>query len=258
MTGDTTTLDSGKLLLGRIAVITGSSRGIGRAIALCFAQQGADIVVNGHDRTCSGEEVAGAIRHLGRKAIFVRASVAEAEGARLLIDSAKGEFGRVDILVNNAGITRDNFLMTMPEADWDDVMDTNLKSMFLCCRNVSKLMVAQRSGVIVNISSLSGFVGMRGQTNYSASKLGIVGFTKSLAQELAHWNIRVNVVAPGWIRTELTEPVDEDVMRRYPVLMRRLGRPEEVANCALFLASDLSSYITGATLHVNGGLPTEA
>ena len=245
------------LLEGKVAIVTGSSRGIGKAIALKFAEHGADIVVNGRLSVEAGEQVAESVRQLGRKAIFVQASVCEADGARLLIDRARAEFGRVDVLVNNAGTTRDNFLMRMPEEDWDFVMDTNLKSMFLCCKAVSKLMISQRSGVILNVSSLSGFVGMRGQTNYSASKLGILGFSKSLAQELANWNIRVNVVAPGWIETELVEPVDESVVRRYPVLMRRVGRPEEVADCALFLASDMSSYMTGATLHVNGGLPTE-
>jgi 3-oxoacyl-[acyl-carrier protein] reductase len=245
------------LLAGRKAVVTGSSRGIGRAIAIRFAEQGADVVINYVKGRAEAEAVADIVRGLGRQAVVVEGSVAEAQAARRVVYAAAEQFGRLDILVNNAGITRDGFLMLMKEADWDEVMAVNLKSVFHCCKHACRLMVSQRSGCIINIGSLSGFLGMKGQVNYAAAKLGMVGASRSLAQELGKFNIRVNMIAPGWIKTRITDNVDADVIGRHPILLGRLGLPEEVADCAVFLASDMSSYMTAAVLHVNGGIQSD-
>lgn len=245
------------LLNGQKAVITGSSRGIGRAIAIRFAEQGADVVINYVKGRAEAEEVAEIVRGLGRQAVLVEGSVADSQAAKRVINAAADSFGRLDVLVNNAGVTRDGFLMLMKESDWDDVMSVNLKGMFHCCKQACRLMVSQRSGNIINIGSLSGFVGMKGQVNYAAAKLGMVGASRSLAQELSKFNIRVNMIAPGWIKTRITDNVSEDVIRRHPILMGRLGLPEEVADCAVFLASDMSSYMTSTVLHVNGGIQSD-
>jgi 3-oxoacyl-[acyl-carrier protein] reductase len=245
------------LLLDKAAIVTGSSRGIGRATAIRFAEHGADVLVNYVEHGEEAERTAAAIRELGRRAVVVKASVADARGAARIVNAAMKEFRRIDILVNNAGITRDTFLTLMPEPVWDEVINQNLKGVYLCSRSAAKVMIAQRSGCIINIASLSGFVGMRGQVHYSAAKMGIVGASRSMAQELSRWNIRVNVIAPGWIQTDLTRDIGADTMGTHPILLGRIGMPEEVADCAVFLASSMASYVNATVLHVNGGIQAE-
>jgi 3-oxoacyl-[acyl-carrier protein] reductase len=215
------------------------------------------VLVNYVEHGEDAERTAAAIRERGRRAVVVKASVAEARGAARLVNAAMKEFGRIDILVNNAGITRDTFLTLMPERVWDEVISQNLKGVYLCSRSAAKVMIAQRRGCIINIASLSGFVGMRGQVHYAAAKMGIVGASRSMAQELSRWNIRVNVIAPGWIETDLTRHISMDMVGTHPILLGRIGTPEEVADCAVFLASSMASYVNSTVLHVNGGVQTE-
>ena len=244
-------------LIDKIAIVTGASRGIGRAIALELAAQGAGVVVNYNSSADAAQEVVQQIEEIGGQAIAVQANVSELAEAQALIKAALDAFGRIDILVNNAGTTRDMLLMMMKEDDWDVVLDTNLKSMFNCCKAVLRPMLRQKSGGrIVNISSIVGIAGQGGQTNYAASKAGIIGFTKALAKEMGPRQITVNAVAPGYFPTALTAAVPDDLMNRALDLipLGRLGEVEEVAHVVTFLASDRAGYITGEVIKVDGGL----
>ncbi len=240
----------------KTAVVTGGSRGIGRAICLELAKQGANIVVNYSGSEQKAQEVVAEIEALGRRAIAVQADVSQAESVDALMKQALDTFGSIDILVNNAGITRDNLLMRMKETEWDDVIDTNLKGVFLCTKAVTRQMMKQRAGRIINISSIVGVAGNPGQANYVAAKAGVIGLTKTTAQELASRNILVNAIAPGFITTEMTDalPADikESMLKQIP--LARLGQPEDIAKAAAFLASDSTNYITGQTIHIDGGL----
>jgi len=243
-------------LAGKVAVVTGSSRGIGAAIARRLAAEGARVVLNCHASVEAAQAVADEIRQAGGEALVVAADVSRGEEAQRLIQTTMAQWDRVDILVNNAGVTRDGLLMTMKEADWDAVLNTNLKSVFHCCKAVTRSMLRQRSGRIINITSVVGIVGQAGQTNYAASKAGIIGFTKSLARELGSRGITVNCVAPGYIPTALTDVLPEEmkqaILEQTP--LKRLGQPEEVAAAVAFLASDEAAFITGHVLNVDGGL----
>lgn len=239
-----------------VAIVTGSGRGIGRAIALELAVAGAKVVVNYAGRVDKAEETVKLIREAGGECLAVQADVSQTAEVDKLIKTTLDHFGKIDILVNNAGITRDSLLLRMKEADWDAVLATNLKGVFLCTKAVSKGMLKQRSGVIVNISSVVGLSGNAGQANYAAAKAGIIGFSKSIAKEFASRGIRVNVVAPGYISTDMTETLAEgmqtEVLRAIP--LGRLGKPEDVAKLVRFLVSPEASYITGQTLCVDGGM----
>ena len=240
----------------KVAVVTGASRGIGRAIAERLASEGAKVVVNHRASAGQAEEVVSTIRENGGEAIAIQADVSDFQQAFDLMQSAVNEYGRIDILVNNAGTTRDTLLMMMKEADWDLVVDTNLKSVFNCCKAVARGMVRQRSGRIVNITSVAGLAGNAGQTNYAASKAGVVGFTKSLAKELGSRSITVNAVAPGFVPTALTNDLPEDLKQAAIEMtpLGRFGQPEEVAAAVAYFASDEAGFITGQVLSVDGGL----
>ncbi|KUO79090.1 MAG: beta-ketoacyl-ACP reductase [Desulfosporosinus sp. BRH_c37] len=239
-----------------VAIVTGSGRGIGRAIALELAVAGAKVVVNYAGRADKAEETVKLIREAGGECLAVQADVSQTADVDRLIKTTLDHFGKINILVNNAGITRDLLLLRMKEADWDAVLATNLKGVFLCTKAVSKGMLKQRAGVIVNISSVVGLSGNAGQANYAAAKAGIIGFSKSIAKEFASRGIRVNVVAPGYISTDMTEALAEgmqtEVLRAIP--LGRLGKPEDVAKVVRFLVSSEASYITGQTLCVDGGM----
>jgi 3-oxoacyl-[acyl-carrier protein] reductase len=243
------------LLENKTAFVTGSSKGIGRAVALKLAREGADIVINYNSDESGAHEVAHAVTALGRRALVLKGSVASAEEVRNMFATIRSEWSRLDILVNNAGITKDGFLMMMREEDWDGVINTNLKSMFLCSKEAVRIMMAHRAGNIINMTSVTGLTGQAGQTNYGASKGGIISFTKCLAREVASKNIRVNAVAPGFIETAMIEKVKGQLLEasKQSIPMGRFGTPEEVAGVAAFLASDLSSYMTGQVISVNGG-----
>jgi len=241
---------------GKIAIVTGGSRGIGRAISEELAQRGANIVVADIQEK-SAKTTAHAITDLtGRESIGVYVDVADLESANKMVAHVKGKFGRVDILVNNAGVTRDNLIMRISEDDWDMVLNVNLKGAFSCSKAVIRPMMKQRFGRIINISSVSGLAGQAGQTNYSASKAGLIGFTKALAREVASRQITVNAVAPGFIPTALTVDLPEElkdwILNITP--MGRMGTPEEIAYAVAFLASDKAAYITGQVLSVDGGM----
>ncbi|MGD2148892.1 MAG: 3-oxoacyl-[acyl-carrier-protein] reductase [Anaerolineae bacterium] len=243
-------------LRDKVAVVTGASRGIGRAIALELAGLGASVVVNYRSNAGAATEVVEAIEAEGGQAVAVQADVGDFEQAARLIKTATETMGRVDILVNNAGTTRDQLLMLMKEDDWDVVLRTNLKSAFNCCKAVARQMVRQRGGRIVNVSSVSGICGQGGQTNYSASKAGLIGFTKSLAKELGPRNVTVNAIAPGFVVTDLTADLPEELAEQAIEVtpLRRMGRPEEIAHAVAFLVSDRAAFITGEVLTVDGGL----
>jgi len=243
------------LLEDKIAIVTGAGQGIGRAIALRLAGEGAHIVVSDVVRE-TGQAVAQEIEAMGRRSAFIACNVAEPAQAKALIDETVNTFGRVDILVNNAGVTRDGLAVRMSDEDWDLVLAVNLRGPFNCSRAAMRTMMKQRAGRIINIASVVGVIGNAGQANYSASKGGLIALTKTLARELAGRNVMVNAVAPGFIRTAMTDVLDEKVKEALmaQVPLGRLGEPDDVANAVLFLASDLASYITGQVIHVNGGM----
>jgi 3-oxoacyl-[acyl-carrier protein] reductase len=247
-----------KLLEGKVALITGASRGIGKAIAIAFAQHGASVAFTDMRRDELMEATEREIQALGVKAMGYASDASSFEDSERAVDEIAKEFGRIDILVNNAGITRDNLLMRMTEADWDLVIKVNLKSVFNLTKAVQKYMLKQRSGSIINMSSVVGVNGNGGQSNYSASKAGLIGFTKSIAQELGSRNIRCNAIAPGYIETEMTAKLSEEVRTQWAaqIPLRRGGKPEDVAQACVFFASDLSGYVTGQVLSVCGGMST--
>lgn len=244
------------LLQGKVALVTGGSRGIGRAIALALAQEGANVLVNYAGNQQAAEEVVKEIESLGRKSISIQANISDSDQVQKMVDQAVQTFGRLDILVNNAGITRDNLLIRMKEEEWDQVLDTNLKGVFLTSKAAAKPMMKQRYGKIINISSVVGVLGNPGQANYVAAKAGVIGLTKTLARELASRNITVNAVAPGFIETDMTAKLGEEVRKNLlsQIPLNRLGQPDDIAQVVLFLCSDKSNYITGQTLHVDGGM----
>ena len=241
---------------GKVARVTGASRGIGRAIALALAAEGADVAVNYAGSEAAAKEVAAEIEAMGRKAFVIQADIASTEASTAMVDAVVKEFGRVDVLVNNAGITRDGLLMRMKEEDWDAVITTNLKGVFNCTKAAIKYMMKQKSGNIVNISSIVGVMGNAGQANYCAAKAGVIGFTKATAKEVAARGIRVNAIAPGFIKTDMTSVLSEKVVEAMlaGIPLNRLGETEDIAKAVLFLASSDANYITGQTLHVDGGM----
>lgn len=246
------------LLTGKVALITGAARGIGKAIALKFATEGADIAFSDlnydEQMRATEDEIAAA----GVKAKGYASNAASlADSEKLIADIVK-DFGKIDILVNNAGITRDNLLLRMTEQDWDAVLTVNLKSAFNLTKSVQRYMIKQRGGSIINMSSVVGVNGNAGQANYSASKAGLIGFTKSIAQELGSRGVRCNAIAPGFIETEMTKKLPDDVREAWikTIPLRRSGKPEDVANVAAFLASELSSYVSGQVINVCGGMST--
>lgn len=244
------------LLEGRTALVTGASRGIGRAIALRLAAEGADVAVNFAGSAAKAEEVKNAIIEMGRKAIAIQADVKDASSVAGMVEEVKKTFGRIDILVNNAGVTRDGLLMRMKDEDWETVIDTNLRGVFQCTKAVSKIMMKQRYGRIVNMASVVGLIGNAGQANYAASKAGVIGFSKSVARELASRGITVNMVAPGCIDTDMTAVLPDKVREAMlaDIPLARVGKPEDVASAVAFLVSDEAAYITGQVINVDGGM----
>ncbi|MBB3867925.1 3-oxoacyl-[acyl-carrier-protein] reductase [Parageobacillus toebii NBRC 107807] len=244
------------MLQGKVALVTGASRGIGRAIALELARQGAKVAVNYAGNEAKANEVVEEIKNMGGEAFAIQADVSNAEAVDQMVKAVLERFERIDILVNNAGITRDNLLMRMKEEEWDDVMNINLKGVFNCTKAVTRPMMKQRYGRIVNIASIVGVSGNPGQANYVAAKAGVIGLTKTAARELASRNITVNAVAPGFITTDMTdrlsEELKEEMLKQIP--LARFGEPEDVAKVVSFLVSDAASYMTGQTLHVDGGM----
>lgn len=247
-----------KLLEGKIALITGASRGIGHAIALQFAKQGANVAFTYLSSAEKAKELTKELEALGVKAKGYCSDAANFKAAEDLVNEVVADFGTVDVLVNNAGITRDTLLMRMSEQQWDEVMNANLKSVFNLTKAIQKPMLKQRKGSIINMSSVVGVKGNAGQSNYAASKAGIIGFTKSIALELGSRNIRSNAIAPGFIETEMTAVLDAKVVEgwRNAIPLKRGGTPEDVANATVFLASDMSAYITGQVINVCGGMLT--
>jgi 3-oxoacyl-[acyl-carrier protein] reductase len=245
-----------KLLEGKVALITGASRGIGKAIAQKFVEQGAKVVFTYVSSDEKARALEAELTANGGTAKGYKSNAGDFEAAQKLVDDVVAEFGTIDVLVNNAGITRDTLLMRMTEQQWDEVIDTNLKSSFNLTKAVIKPMLKAKSGSIINMSSVVGVSGNAGQANYAASKAGMIGFTKSVAQELGSRNIRCNAIAPGFIETEMTEVLDQKVVEewRNSIPLKRGGSPEDVANATVFLASDMSAYVTGQTLHVCGGM----
>lgn len=244
------------MLEGKIALVTGASRGIGRQIALTLGSKGATVIVNYNGSAEKAEEVVKEIEAAGGRAEAVQCNVSDFESCGQLMSGIVSRHGRLDILVNNAGITRDNLLMKMSEADFDAVINTNLKGVFNCIRHISRQMLKQKGGRIINISSVSGVLGNAGQANYCAAKAGVIGITKSTARELASRGITVNAVAPGFITTEMTDVLSDSVKAAAEgqIPMRRFGETQDVANAVTFLASDDAKYITGQVLCVDGGM----
>lgn len=244
------------ILEGKVALVTGASRGIGREIALELARSGADVIVNYAGNEKKALETADEIKEMGRKSVVIQCDVADADSVKEMIKSAVDQFGQIDILVNNAGIARDNLLMRMKEDEWDSVINTNLKGVFLCTKAVTRQMMKQRSGRIINIASIVGVIGNPGQANYVAAKAGVIGFTKTAAKELASRGITVNAIAPGFISTDMTDKLDEEIKGGMlgAIPLSRFGEGHEVARVARFLASEDASYMTGQVLHVDGGM----
>ncbi|NQU42847.1 3-oxoacyl-[acyl-carrier-protein] reductase [bacterium] len=243
------------MLQGKTAIVTGGGQGIGKAIALLFARNGARVVVSDVVRE-TAEKVAEEIRQSGAESVAVACDVSKADQCETLMKAACDRFGSIDILVNNAGVTRDNLLMRMKEEDWDFVLSINLKGVFNCCKSVARGMMKQRSGRIINISSVVGLMGNAGQVNYSASKAGVIGITKTLAKEFGSRGINVNAIAPGFIQTAMTDKLSEESRQQLVqfIPFQMLGSADDVANAALFLACPLSSYITGEVIRVDGGM----
>ena len=244
------------MLEGKTALITGASRGIGRAIALQLAAEGAKVAINFAGNTVKAEEVKAEIESNGGEALLVQADVASTEAVDEMVKKVVDAWGKIDILVNNAGITRDGLLMRMKDSDFDEVISTNLKGVYNCTKSVSKLMIKQRSGRIVNMASIVALIGNAGQTNYAAAKAGIIGFSKSAAKEFAARGITVNVVAPGFIETDMTAVLSDNVKEAMlkDIPLGRVGKPEDIANAVKFLVSEEASYITGQVLRVDGGM----
>lgn len=244
------------ILEGKKALVTGASKGIGKAIAIKLASLGADVAVNYSMSAEKAEETVSTILEKGGDAFSIKADVSDFKQASEMIQTVEARFGKIDILVNNAGIAKDDLLLKMNEQQWDEVISANLKSVFNCTKAVSKLMLKQKSGRIINISSVVGVAGNPGQCNYAASKAGIIGFSKSAAAELGSRGITVNVIAPGYIETDMTGKLNDEIkemlLGRIP--LKKFGKPEDVANLAGFLASDEASYITGQVIHVDGGM----
>ena len=243
-------------LSGKVALITGASRGIGRACAIKMAELGADVAVNYSSNRALAEEVVKQILNMGRKAVAIQADVSKQKEAENMVKRTIEALGSLDILVNNAGVTRDALLIRMKEEEWSRVLDTNLNSVFYTTKAASKYMMKKRQGRIINISSVVGVAGNAGQANYAASKAGIIGFSKSVAKELAQRNVLVNVIAPGFIETDMTDVLNEQqrdaILSAIP--LRRYGKPMDVAKAAAFLASDESSYLTGQVIYIDGGM----
>ncbi|MBD5466091.1 MAG: 3-oxoacyl-[acyl-carrier-protein] reductase [Lachnospiraceae bacterium] len=244
------------MLSGKVALVTGAGRGIGKEIALTLASYGADVIVNYNGSKEKADEVVEEIKKMGRKAVAVQCSVGDFEACGEMITSMLEEFGHIDILVNNAGITKDNLVMKMTEADFDAVMDINLKGTFNTIKHMYRPFLKQRAGRIINLSSVSGVLGNAGQANYAASKAGVIGLTKSMARELASRNITVNAVAPGFIATDMTaamtDAAKEATLAQIP--LKRVGEPKDISEMVAFLASDKASYITGQVISVDGGM----
>mgnify|MGYP003393125722 FL=1 len=247
-----------KLLENKIALITGASRGIGKGIAEVFAKQGANIAFTYNTSIEAAAALENELQQFGIKAKGYKSDASKYDQAQLLVDEVLKDFGSIDILINNAGITKDNLLMRISEEDFDKVIEVNLKSVFNLTKAVIKPMMKQRFGSIINMSSVVGVKGNAGQTNYAASKAGIIGFSKSVALELGSRNIRCNTVAPGFIETEMTDKLDENTIKswRDSIPLKRGGTPYDVANVCVFLASDMSAYVTGQTINVDGGMLT--
>lgn len=238
------------------ALVTGASRGIGRSIAVELAEEGYNVVVNYAGNKAKADAVVEEIKAKGVESFAIQANVANGDEVKAMIKEVVSQFGTVDVLVNNAGITRDNLLMRMKESEWDDVIDTNLKGVFNCIQKVTPQMLRQKSGSIINLSSVVGAVGNPGQANYVATKAGVIGLTKSAAKELASRNITVNAVAPGFIVSDMTDVLSEDLKDQMleQIPLSRFGEDKDIANTVSFLASDKAKYITGQTIHVNGGM----
>ena len=244
------------LVDGRIALVTGASRGIGRAVALALAAEGADVAVNYAGSEKAAQEVAEEIRSMGRRALVVQADVSDADAVQQIVAAVTKEFGRIDILVNNAGITRDGLLMRMKDEDWEAVLKTNLTGVYHCTKAVTKGMMKQRYGRIINMTSVVGVTGNAGQANYAAAKAGVIGLTKSTAKELASRAITANAIAPGFIESDMTAGLPEKNKQEMAaaIPLAKFGQPADVAQAVVFLASDWARYITGQTLHVDGGM----
>jgi 3-oxoacyl-[acyl-carrier protein] reductase len=250
-------INGGKFMNNRkTAIVTGSSRGIGRAIAYEFAKNGYNVVINYNNSELESEQLVEEIRSMGVEAIAIKADVSNFDQAKFLVDKAIDNFGDIDVLVNNSGITKDNLILRMKEEDFDKVIDVNLKGTWNMCKHISSHFVRRRKGNIINITSVVGLVGNLAQSNYVASKAGVIGLTKALAKELAGRSINVNAVAPGFIETEMTKSLSAEIQDAYlnQIPLRRFGTPEDVANLCMFLASDQASYITGQVISVNGGM----
>lgn len=243
-------------LEGKVALVTGASRGIGREIAFELAREGASVAVNYAGSEAKALEVVDGIKAMGRDAFAIQADVSSSDSVTEMVKETIEHFGKLDILVNNAGITKDNLLMRMKESEWDDVININLKGVFLCTKAVTRQMMKQRSGRIINISSIVGVSGNPGQANYVAAKSGVIGLTKTTAKELSSRGITVNAIAPGFITTDMTDKLNEDVksemLKQIP--LARFGEPKDIARTVIFLASEDGAYMTGQTLHVDGGM----